>query len=107
MSGYNPDDFRNETLVERYRRARAECGRVTDMPRDVGSLGGGMIRARSAARHSASPMEPPAQPDIVAMEARLTALINSNGSGQGWVILTQVLCTAAIIGAVIAMKVIA
>lgn len=104
MSGYRPEAFRNEGLVSRV-RARRECGRVTSMG-DVVGLGGGMIRERSEARPSMpSFVRPaPAQPDIVAMEGRLTALINSNGNGQGWVILTQVLCTVAIIATVVAMR---
>ncbi len=108
MSGYRPEDFRNNGLVERVRRARAECGRVTSMPRDVDALGGGMIRERSGERRPALPsfVRPAADPDAAlrAMEARLAALLHANGRGQGWVMLTQIICTVVICGTVIATR---
>ena len=107
MSDYRPEQLLNPSLVDRVRRSR-ECGRVTDMPRDVSRIGGGMIRERSEARVPMAPKRRPASApefDFAAMENRLAAMIRAQGSGQGWLMLTNVICTAVIVGAIVIARV--
>ena len=90
MTGYRPEDLRNDDLVARVRAQRAACGRVAVM--DVEQLGGGMIRERSEARAPAIVRRAPPEPTAALRSdiAELKAAVAELGRGQGWLLMATI-----------------